>query len=74
MTFSIYQKSLDDLEVDILFGDYLGYYETESKVRYYSVVDDGRVVSDLKHTYAGYKPFYRTILATPVSQNEFKGI
>lgn len=74
MTFSIYQKQLDELGVDILFGDYIGYYETESKVRYYSVVDDGRVVSDNKHTYAGYKPFYRTILATPVSQNEFKGI
>ena len=74
MTFSVYQKQLDDLEVDILFGDYIGYYETESKVRYYSVADDGRVVSDNKHTYAGYKPFYRTILATPVSQNDFKGI
>jgi len=74
MTFSIYQKQLDELNVDILFGDYLGYYETESKVRYYSVADDGRVVSDNRHTYAGYKPFYRTILATPVSQNDFKGI
>ena len=74
MTFSIYQKTLDELEVDILFGDYLGYYETESRVRYYSVVNDGRVVSDNKHTYGGTKPYYRTILATPVSQDEFKGI
>jgi hypothetical protein len=74
ITFSIYQKYLDELNVDILFGDYLGYYETESKVRYYSVADDGRVVSDNKHTYAGVKPFYRTILATPTSRNEFKGI
>lgn len=74
ITFSVYQKQLDDLGVDILFGDYLGYYETESKVRYYSVVDDGRVVSDNRHTYGGYRPFYRTILATPTSQNEFKGI
>jgi hypothetical protein len=74
MTFSIYQKQLDELNVDILFGDYLAYYETESKVRYYSVADDGRVVSDNRHTYAGYRPFYRTILATPVSQNDFKGI
>jgi hypothetical protein len=74
MTFSIYQKTLDELEVDILFGDYLGYYETESRVRYYSVVNDGRVVSDNKHTYGGTKPFYRTIVASPVNQNEFKGI
>ena len=74
MTFSLYQKQLDDLQVDIIYGDYLGYYETESKVRYYTVSDDGRVVSDNRHTYAGYKPFYRTIIATPVSRNEFKGI
>lgn len=74
MNFSIYQKTLDDLQVDILFGDYIGYYETENKVRYYSVSDDGRVVSDNKHTYGGIRPFYRTIVATPVSQNDFKGI
>jgi hypothetical protein len=55
-------------------GDYIGYYETETRVRYYSVADDGRIVSDNKHTYAGYKPFYRTIIATPVSENEFRGL
>jgi hypothetical protein len=74
MSFSIYQRELDDLQVDILLGDYLAYYETESRVRYYSVVDDGRVVSDNRHNYGGIRPFYRTILATPVSRNEFKGI
>jgi hypothetical protein len=74
MTFSIYQKTLDDLNVNILMGDYLAYYETESKVRYYTVIDDGQVVSDLKHTYGGYKNFYRTITATWVSENEFRGI
>ena len=73
MRFSIYQSYLDQLNVDINFGDYLGYYETESKVRYYSVSDDGKVVSDNKHTYGGYKPFYRSVLATPVSKNEFFG-
>jgi hypothetical protein len=65
---------LDELGIDIAMGDYIGYYETETRVRYYSVSDDGRVVSDNKHTYAGYKPFYRTIIATPVSENEFRGL
>ena len=74
MKFSIYQKQLDDLGVEIFQGDYLGYYETESRVRYYSVADDGYVKSDNKHTYGGYKPFYRTIVATYVSENEFRGI
>ena len=70
----VYQKQLDDLGVEIWMGDYLGYYETESKVRYYSISDDGYVVSDTKHTYGGYKPFYRTIVATYVSPDEFNGL
>lgn len=74
MRFSIYQKTLEELGVEIFMGDYLGYYETEDRVRYYTVVDDGYVRSDNKHTYGGYKPFYRTIVATFVSENEFKGI
>ena len=71
---SVYEKTLDDLGIDINFGDYIGYYETETLVRYYTVNNDGRVVSDNKHTYAGYKPFYRTIVASPVGPNEFRGL
>ena len=71
---SVYIKHLEELGIDIAFGDYIGYYETETKVRYYSVIDDGRVTSDNKHTYGGYKSFYRTILAAPVTDNEFRGL
>ena len=60
--------------VDIQYGDYIGYPETETRTRYYSVADDGRVISDNKHTYGGYKPFYRTLVCTPVNENEFRGI
>ena len=74
ITVSVYFKTLEDLNIDIEVGDYIGYYDTEDFVRYYSVVNDGRVVSDLKHTYKGYKPFYQTIIAAPVGPNEFKGL
>ena len=74
MRFSIYQRQLDELGVDINFGDYLGYYETEDRIRYYTVNNDGRVISDNKHNYAGYKPYYRTIMASAVVDNEFRGL
>jgi hypothetical protein len=74
MTFSIYQNYLNQLAVEISLGDYIGYYETEDKVRYYTVVNDGRVNSDNKHTYGGYKKFYRTIIAAPATNDEFLGI
>jgi hypothetical protein len=74
ITISVYLKTLEDLEIEISLGDYIGYYDSENFVRYYSVVDDGRVFSDLKHTYKGYKPYYRTIIGSYVSPNEFRGI
>jgi len=74
MKLSLYQRQLDELGVDISYGDYLGYYETESRIRYYVVNNDGRVVSDNKHNYAGYKPYYRTIMASAVVDNEFRGL
>ncbi len=74
LTVSVYQDTLDRLGTDIDYGDYIGYYETEDRVRYYSVVNDGRVVSDNKHTYGGFKPFYRTIIASAVSEDEFRGL
>ena len=74
MKFSIYQKQLDELGIEINYGDYIGYYETEDKVRYYVVNNDGRINSDNKHTYAGYKPFYRSYIASPVSIDEFNGL
>ena len=67
-------KHLEELDVDINYGDYIGYNETEERMRYYVVTDDGRVTSDNVHTIGGYKAFYRTIICSWVSENEFKGI
>ena len=74
ITISVYLKTLNDLGIDVDFGDYVGYYDSENFVRYYTVVNDGRVISDTKHTYKGFKPFFRTIIAAPVGPNEFKGL
>ena len=74
LTFGVYTKHLDELDIDISYGDYIGYQETEDRMRYYSVTNDGRVTSDLKHTIGGYKPFYRTIKCAYVTPNQFKGI
>lgn len=70
----VYQKQLDELGVDINFGDYIGYYESETRVRYYTVTNDGRIISDNKHNYAGTRPFYRSIIASAVVDNEFRGL
>lgn len=74
LTFSVYISHLNELNIDIKYGDYVGYADSEDRVRFYQVVNDGKVVSDGKHKMFGYKPHYRTLLCAPVQENEFRGV
>jgi hypothetical protein len=74
MIVSVYTKHLNDLGVDIKFGDYIGYPDSESRIRYYTVTNDGKVNADNKHHHFGYKPSYRTIICVPTQENEFRGV
>ena len=68
------EMGMEWLNIDVSYGDYIGYLEKEDRMRYYVVTDDGRVTSDNAHTIGGYKAFYRTVKCSWVSENEFKGI
>ena len=74
MAISVYIKELEDLEIDVRFGDYIGYPESEDKIRFYTVSNDGKVVADGKHKMFGYKPHYRSIICVPTQDNEFRGV
>ena len=74
MILSVYIKHLDELKIDIRYGDYIGYADSEDKIRYYTVSNDGKVTSDNKHKMFGYKPHYRTITCVPTQQGEFRGV
>jgi hypothetical protein len=74
LTLSVYIRHLNDLGVDIKYGDYIGYPETEDKIRYYTVTNDGKVTSDNKHNLFGYKPYYRTITCAIAQNQEFRGV
>jgi hypothetical protein len=74
LTIKIYLSHLDDLNVKIIYGDFVGYAESEEKVRFYQVIDDGRIQADGKHKMFGYKPHYLTIVCAPVQESEFRGI
>ena len=74
LTLGVYQDHLNELEVDINYGDYIGYAETEDKIKYYTVTNNGIIHSDNAHTIVGYKGFYRTITCVPTDLDEFQGI
>ena len=70
----VYINHLNELGIDIRYGDYIGYPESEGRIRYYSVTNDGKVTSDNKHNHFGFKPSYRTITCVTTQENEFRGV
>ena len=74
LTFGIYDAQLAEMDIELSFGDYIGYAVNESEVRYFNVVNDGRKNYDNKHTILGYKGAFRTVLCAPIDYNEFRGI
>jgi hypothetical protein len=74
LTIKIYLSHLTELGVSIRYGDFVGYAESEEKLRFYQVVDDGRIQADNKHKMFGYKPHYLTLVCAPVQETEFRGI
>jgi hypothetical protein len=74
LTFGIYQAQLDELDVEITYGDYIGYAVSETNIRYYSISNDGKKFFDNKHTIMGYKGAFRTVVCAPVSGSEFQAL
>ena len=73
-TFRIYDSQLSELDVNIYYGDYIGYPVTETEIRYFSVVNDGIKNYDNQHTIMGYKAAFRTIVCAAVDSSEFNGM
>jgi hypothetical protein len=71
LTFGIYEEQLTELEVDLSYGDYIGYPITETELRFFSVVNDGIKHFDNKHTIMGFEGAFRTVICAPVDKIEF---
>jgi len=74
LTFAIYETQLAELDVQLSYGDYIGYPVTETEIRYFSVTNDGVKNFDNKHTIMGYKGAYRTVKCSPVDEQDFRGL
>lgn len=73
LSFVIYDAQLTELNVNISFGDYIGYPVSENIIRFFTVVNDGTINFDNEHTIMGYKAAGKTIVCAPVDETEFRG-
>lgn len=74
LTFSVLLRTMDELDIDIRRGDYIGIDIDEQTRYYWTVTNDGRVgMTSNKNTIYGVRPYYRTIEAAPADNIEFNG-
>ena len=67
LTFSIFEKELEENGCDIKRGDYIGIQVTPEHMEFFVVTDDGRVNYDNRHTLWGTVPYYRSVTCAVVS-------
>lgn len=74
LVFYVLTKTLEKFMVDIKRGDYIGVPVDVNRMRYYTVVNDGKVNTSNTHLIGAYKPAWRTVECTLVSDiSEFNG-
>lgn len=73
LSFTIFEEQLNELGVDISYGDYIGYPDREDNVKYFTVVNDGKINTDNTKTRVGFKAYYRKVTCVVADVNEFNG-
>jgi hypothetical protein len=73
LTLGVYQTTLDELDVDIKKGDYIGVQISPTKAAYWVVVNDGKNNYDNAHTLWGTIPLWKTVICSPIDPSEFNG-
>jgi hypothetical protein len=74
LEFTVLQKQLDEKNVEVSYGDIVGYSDRENNFKYFSVFDDDIINSDNQSSHFGYKGYFRRIKCTNVDPNLFNGI
>ncbi len=73
LVFTVFEDQLKELDVDISYGDYIGYPDKEDNIKYFTVSNDGKINSDNQKTRVGYRPYYRKITCVTADKDEFNG-
>ncbi len=73
LKFGVYEQTLEDFNVDIKTGDFVGVQVSEKMMVYFQVENDGRNNFDNGHLMFGTVPFYRSITASWVDGATFNG-
>ncbi|PCI28792.1 hypothetical protein COB55_03455 [Candidatus Wolfebacteria bacterium] len=71
--FSIYNLQLQEKDVEIKFGDYIGFNDPNKGLRYFEVYNADHTDLDNEKTRMGFKSYWRKISCVMVDRDVFDG-
>lgn len=71
LIFDILLNELEEKNINIDYGDVIGYSDKEQNFKFWQVQDDGKITADNKHTRFGLKGYYRTIVCVTLDPDLF---
>ena len=69
LVFGVYIKELEENNIDIQRGDYIGYNMSGIKTRFYEVENANNVTDVTDKTIGGFKPYWKKITAIPIKED-----
>ncbi|MFW5847606.1 MAG: hypothetical protein ACOCVF_01625 [bacterium] len=69
ITMNVYLKELKEKNLEVNRGDIIEYNLSGERPRYYEVEDSQNVADVTSQTLAGFKPYWKKIIATPVNED-----
>lgn len=73
LKFGVYEETLQEYDVDIRIGDFVGIQVKPTEMVYFQVEDDGRINYSNDKLQFGTVPLYRSIVASWVDPATFNG-
>lgn len=74
LIFSVIEEQLIEKQVDISYGDIVGYPDRENNIKYFSVSDPNYVNTASEQMFFGYKPYFREVVCVTINDDEFNGV
>lgn len=73
LTFTVYEAELIEKKTNIQEGDFIGYVDGNSKIRYWEVFNAEQMNVSNSRTMVGKESYYRKIQCAPVDKDVFFG-
>jgi hypothetical protein len=72
LEFIVFLKELDKKNVEIKYGDIIGYPESENQLKFFSVSNPNYITSSNQKHY-NFKSYYKKIICVTIEGDQFKG-